>query len=57
VQPDLHQQLLSTDRVDLQDAVTVIPASDNIMESTQKALDDAETWLAVHTPSDPAHGS
>ena len=49
VQPDLHKQLQDTNRVDLQDAVTVIPASDTILESTQKALDDAEAWLAVHT--------
>ena len=47
VQPDLHKQLQDTNRVDLQDAVTVIPASDTILESTQKALDDAEAWLAV----------
>jgi sulfate permease, SulP family len=48
VQPDLHQQLRDTDRVDLQDAVTVIPASDTILQSTQQALDDAEAWLGVH---------
>jgi sulfate permease, SulP family len=45
VQPDLHQQLQDTHRVDLQDAVTVIPASDTILESTQTALDEAEAWL------------
>jgi hypothetical protein len=28
----------------------VIPASETILESTQKAYDDAEEWLAVHTP-------
>jgi SulP family sulfate permease len=51
VQPDLHQQLQDTHRVDLQDAVTVIPASDTILESTQKALDEAEAWLGAHAPS------
>ena len=51
VQPGLHKQLQDTHRVDLQDAVTVIPASDTILESTQQALDDAEAWLAEHTPS------
>ena len=40
----------STHRVDLQDAVTVVPASDTILESTQQAYDDAEAWLGVHTP-------
>jgi SulP family sulfate permease len=51
VQPELHKQLQDTHRVDLQDAVTVIPASDTILQSTQQALDDAEAWLAGHTPS------
>ena len=48
VQPDLHQQLQDSHRVDLQDAVTVIPASDTILESTQTALDEAEAWLGDH---------
>jgi len=48
VGPDLLEQLQHTHRVDLQDAVTVIPASETILESTQKAYDDAEEWLAVH---------
>jgi SulP family sulfate permease len=47
VHPDLNEQLRSTHRVDLHDDVTVIPASDTILESTQKALDDAQTRLAV----------
>jgi len=46
VQPDLSEQLHSTHRVDLHDDVTVIPASGTILESTQKALDDAQTRLA-----------
>jgi sulfate permease, SulP family len=50
VGPDLREQLQHTHRVDLQDAVTVIPASDTILESTQRAYDDAEAWLAVQTP-------
>jgi len=48
VGPDLLEQLRHTHRVDLQDAVTVVPASDTILESTQKAYDAAEEWLAVH---------
>jgi SulP family sulfate permease len=48
VGPDLLEQLRHTHRVDLRDAVTVVPASDTILESTQKAYDDAEEWLAVH---------
>jgi sulfate permease, SulP family len=47
VQPDLSEQLRSTHRVDLHDDVTVIPASHRILESTQKALDNAQTRLAV----------
>ena len=47
VGPDLLEQLRHTHRVDLRDAVTVIPASETILESTQKAYDDAEEWLAV----------
>jgi sulfate permease, SulP family len=48
VGPDLRARLRHTHRVDLRDAVTVIPASETILESTQKAYDDAEEWLAVH---------
>ena len=48
VGPDLLEQLRHTHRVDLRDAVTVIPASETILESTQQAYDDAEEWLAVH---------
>ena len=48
VGPELLEQLRPTHRVDLQDAVTVIPASETILESTQKAYDDAEEWLTVH---------
>jgi sulfate permease, SulP family len=48
VAPGLHEQLRSTHRVDLVDAVTVIPASDAILQSTHEAYDDAEAWLAVH---------
>jgi SulP family sulfate permease len=47
VQPDLSQQLRSTHRIDLHDAVTVIPASDTILQSTQKAFDDAQARLAA----------
>jgi sulfate permease, SulP family len=47
VQPDLGEQLRNTHRVDLRNAVTVVPASDTILESTQQALDAAEALLAV----------
>ena len=48
VDPDLLEQLQHTHHVDPRDAVTVVAASDIILESTQKAHDDAEEWLAVH---------
>jgi hypothetical protein len=41
VGPDLLEQLQHTHHVDLRDAVTVVAASDIILESTQKAHDDA----------------
>jgi sulfate permease, SulP family len=46
-----REQLRHTRRVDLRDAVTVVPASDTILESAQHAYDYAEEWLAVHAPS------
>ena len=46
VGPGLLEQLQKTHRVDLRDAVTVVPAPETILESTQKALDDGEVWLA-----------
>ena len=45
---ELTEQLRDTHRVDLEDAVTVIPATETILESTQQAIDDAESWLAAH---------
>jgi MFS superfamily sulfate permease-like transporter len=39
VEPDLLKQLQKGHRVDLQDTVTVVPASDTILESTQTDLD------------------
>ena len=47
VQPDLLEQLQKSHRVDLRDAVTVVPVSETVLQSTQKAFDDADTWLAV----------
>jgi sulfate permease, SulP family len=47
VAPELVEQLESTQRVDLRDAVTLVPAFGTLLESTQKAFDDAEAWLAV----------
>jgi SulP family sulfate permease len=47
VQPDLLEQLQKSHRVDLRDAVTVVPASETMLESTQKAFDEAYAWLAV----------
>ena len=54
VGPDLLEQLQQTHRVDLRDAVTVVPASETLLESTHKAYDDAEEWLAVHASPGPA---
>ena len=48
VTAELREQLRDTHRVDLQDAVTIIPATKTILESTQTAIDDAEAWLAAH---------
>ena len=48
VGPNLLEQLRHTHRVDLRDAVTVSPASETILESTHKACDEPEEWLAVH---------
>jgi hypothetical protein len=48
VSQELTEQLRDTHRVDLQDAVTMIPATKTILESTQTAIDDAEAWLAAH---------
>jgi SulP family sulfate permease len=50
VDPDLVEQLRATHRVDLRDAVTVVPASKTIFESTQHAYDDARAWLASRSP-------
>lgn len=46
ISPELIDQLKGTHRVDLRDAVTVVPASETILKSTNKALEDAEAWLA-----------
>ena len=54
VGPDLLEQLQQTHRVDLRDAVTVVPASETLLESTHKAYNDAEEWLAVHASPGPA---
>ena len=48
VEPDLIDQLRRSHRVDLRDAVTVVPASKTILKSTQQAYDDAQAWLAIH---------
>ncbi|MFZ0379280.1 MAG: SulP family inorganic anion transporter, partial [Solirubrobacteraceae bacterium] len=45
---DLLEQLRHTHRVNLRDAVTVSPAAETILESTHKACDEPEEWLAVH---------
>ena len=51
VEADLLDQLRQSHRIDLQDAVTVVVASETILESTQRANEDAEAWLAAHAPS------
>jgi SulP family sulfate permease len=48
VGPDLEAQLRRTHRVDVDEAVTVVPASATILESTQAASAEAEAWLARH---------
>jgi len=52
----LLEQLERTHRVDLREAVTVVPASETIFESTQKALDAAEAWLDSHA-TDPTRAT
>ena len=51
VAPEFIEELQSTHRVDLRGAVTVVPASETILDSTEKAFEDAEAWLAIHAPS------
>jgi hypothetical protein len=51
VGPDLLEQLRHTHRVDLEEAVTIIPASEVILESTRKAYEEAEAWLATRARS------
>ena len=46
VSADLVEQLQQTHRVDLRDAVTMVPATPTVLQSSQKAYDDAEAWLA-----------
>jgi SulP family sulfate permease len=46
VGPQLAEGLVRTHRVDLEDAVTVIPASATVHESTRAAYAAARTWLA-----------
>jgi len=44
----LLEQLERTHRIDVREAVTVVPASETIFESTHRALHDAEGWLDSH---------
>ena len=48
VEPDLFDQMRRSRRVDLEDAVTVFPAEETILLSTQQAREEAEAWLAGH---------
>ncbi len=48
VEPDLFDQMGRSRRVDLEDAVTVFPAEETILQSTQQAREEAEAWLAGH---------
>jgi SulP family sulfate permease len=48
VTAELVEQLRSTHRVDLKDAVTVVPASETVLQSTLNAVDQAEAWLVLH---------
>jgi len=46
VAPQLLEQLQRTHRVDLRDAVTVVPGSETMLASTVEVYHEAETWLA-----------
>ena len=48
IEPDLLNQLQKSHRIDLQNTVTVIPATDTILKSTLQAYDDAQAWLTVN---------
>ncbi len=45
--PELIEQLQGSHRVDLRDAVTVVPASEAVLQSTNRAFEEAEAWLAA----------
>lgn len=45
VTPDLVDQLRRSHRIDLRDAVTIVPASETILESSRTAYDAAHRWL------------
>ena len=49
VSGEFEHQLRQTPRVDNRDAVTLVPASPKILESTQSAWRQAEEWLAEHS--------
>lgn len=46
VNDELEHQLRQTQRVDLKDAVTLVPAASTVLQSTQDACQLAEEWLA-----------
>jgi len=50
VDPQLLEQLKRAHRVDLEDAVTALGASDAVLASTRQAYADGEAWLAAHRP-------
>ncbi len=54
VDPQLLRQLEKARRVDLQDAVTVVIASETVLASTRQAYADGEAWLAAHPPAPTA---
>jgi len=47
VDANLLEQLRITDRPNLDQRVTMVPASDTILESTLSAHDEGEQWLAA----------
>ena len=48
INPRLVKQLRTTQRID-PDRVTIVPATDTLLDSTRLAFEQAEGWLADHT--------
>jgi hypothetical protein len=57
VNPRLVKQLRASHRID-PDLVTIVPATDTLLDSTRQASDQARTWLAdqPHNEHEPVPG-